>query len=111
MPVIFHGVSRRPFGKLRYNLALGDCVNRLYSEFILGSCGFCLTPAGHEHVLNFVVSKELSARTWWSSGYYSCFVFGRSRVQISVQRPIILTEFFRAFPQSLQTNAVVVPLN
>jgi hypothetical protein len=29
-----------------------------------------------------------------------CFVFGRSRVQISVRRPAILTEVLRGFPPS-----------
>jgi hypothetical protein len=37
-----------------------------------------------------------------------CFVFGRSRVQISTQRPAILTEGFRGFPQFLHANAGIV---
>jgi hypothetical protein len=43
------------------------------------------------------------------TGYHSCFVFGRSRIQISGCRPAILTEFFRGFPKSLHANAMIVP--
>jgi hypothetical protein len=32
-------------------------------------------------------------RTSWSSGWYYCFVFGRSRFQISARRPAILTDY------------------
>jgi hypothetical protein len=39
---------------------------------------------------------------------HSCFVFGRSRVQISARRPAILIEIFRAFPQYLQANSGIV---
>jgi hypothetical protein len=37
--------------------------------------------------------------------YHSCFIFGRSRVQILAWRPANLTEVFRGFTQSLQVNA------
>jgi hypothetical protein len=40
-----------------------------------------------------------------------CFVFGRSRIQISARRPAILAEDFRGSPQSLQANAGMVPKN
>jgi hypothetical protein len=40
-------------------------------------------------------------QTPWYSGQHSCFVFGRSRSQISAPRPDILTEVLRGFPQSL----------
>lgn len=45
--------------------------------------------------------------TEWSSGWRSCFVFGRYRVQISVRGPAISTEV-HGFPQSLQTNTRLV---
>jgi hypothetical protein len=38
---------------------------------------------------------------------HSCFMFGRSRVQVSTQKPIIMTEVFRGFTQFLQANARV----
>jgi hypothetical protein len=41
----------------------------------------------------------------------SCFVFGRSRVQISVRKPAKLTEGFRGFSQPLQANTSIVPQN
>jgi hypothetical protein len=31
------------------------------------------------------------------------------RVQVSIRRPAILTEFFRSFPLSLQASAGIVP--
>jgi hypothetical protein len=37
-----------------------------------------------------------------------CFVFGKFRVQISAQRPDILTENFRGFPHSLLAKAGIV---
>lgn len=40
--------------------------------------------------------------------YHSCFVFGKSRVQISVRRPVVLTEGSRGFLQYLHINAVIV---
>jgi hypothetical protein len=43
----------------------------------------------------FPISND--RKSWWS-GLHSCFVFGRSRVQISAQKPDILTEYFRGFP-------------
>jgi hypothetical protein len=49
--------------------------------------------------------------TSWSSGEHSCFVFGRSWVQISVRKPAVVTEVFRGFPQSLQVNVEIVPWN
>jgi hypothetical protein len=36
-------------------------------------------------------------RTWWLSGCRSRFVLRRSRVQISAQRPAILTKVFVVF--------------
>jgi hypothetical protein len=36
-----------------------------------------------------------------------CFVFWRSRVQISTQRPVIQTDVFRGFTQSLQSGSVL----
>jgi hypothetical protein len=33
----------------------------------------------------------------------------RSRTQISAQRPAILTEVFRSFPQSVQANVGILP--
>jgi hypothetical protein len=39
-------------------------------------------------------------RTSLSSGKYSCFVYGRSRAQVSARRPANLTEGFRGFRQS-----------
>jgi hypothetical protein len=53
----------------------------------------------------------ISNRKSWSSVYHTCFVFGRSRVQISAQIPATLTEIFRDFIQSLQMNADIVPGN
>jgi hypothetical protein len=49
-----------------------------------------------------------SYRTSRPNGQYTCFVFGRSRVQISSRRPAILTEVFRGFPQSLDANSGIV---
>jgi hypothetical protein len=46
-----------------------------------------------------------------SSGHHSCFVFGRSQVQISAKRLAILTEGFCGFPQSLQAKAVIALSN
>jgi hypothetical protein len=43
----------------------------------------------------------------WST--HSCFIFGRSRVQISTWISVILTEGLQGFPQSLQANAGIVP--
>jgi hypothetical protein len=43
-----------------------------------------------------------------SSSYDSCFVFGRSSVEISAQRPAIPTEVIRGFPRPLQANVGIV---
>jgi hypothetical protein len=48
-------------------------------------------------------------RTLQSRGWHSCFLFNRSSVQISAQRPAILTEVFHGFSQSLQANSGIVP--
>jgi hypothetical protein len=40
-------------------------------------------------------------------GYHFCFIFGRSRVQISARTPSVLTEAFSGFPQSLQANGEI----
>jgi hypothetical protein len=38
-----------------------------------------------------------------------CLVFGKSRVQISAWKPVILTEIFNGLPQSLKANAGIKP--
>jgi hypothetical protein len=43
------------------------------------------------------------------SGEHSCFIFERSQVKISAQRPAILSEVFCDFPQSFQANSGIVP--
>jgi hypothetical protein len=42
------------------------------------------------------------------SGQHSCFIFGKSRVQILDRRPVILIKIFRGFPQSFHTNPEIV---
>jgi hypothetical protein len=37
-------------------------------------------------------------RVSWPNGQHSCFIFGRSQVQILVHRLAILTEVFHGFP-------------
>jgi hypothetical protein len=39
------------------------------------------------------------------SSWHTCFIFGRSRVQISARRPAIQIEGFRGLSQSLHANA------
>jgi hypothetical protein len=46
-------------------------------------------------------------RTSWSSGKHSCFVFGRSRVQVSARLPAIV--MFHGFPQFREANAEILP--
>jgi hypothetical protein len=45
----------------------------------------------------------------FSINMVSCIVFGRSQIQISDRRPVILIKDFRGFPQSVQTNAGIIP--
>jgi hypothetical protein len=52
--------------------------------------------------------KCISSQSW-PSDQHSCFVFERSWIQISAQRPAILIEVFRSFSQSLQANTSTVP--
>jgi hypothetical protein len=69
-----------------------------------------LTGFGYSEsvLLGIIKHSVLLHRTSWLSGQQS-FVFGRSRVQISARRPVILIEVFRSFPQSLQTNEGIAP--
>jgi hypothetical protein len=60
-----------------------------------------------EHEPNAFVRHATTGRH--GGAVNTCFVFGRSRIQISARRPAILIEGFRGFPQSLQANAVIVP--
>jgi hypothetical protein len=64
-----------------------------FSRALLRSVYFCLKT-----------TLQVSTRTSRPTGCHSCFVNGRSRVQISAWRPAILTEDFRDFPQSLQAK-------
>jgi hypothetical protein len=48
-------------------------------------------------------------RTFRLCPYQFCFVFGRSLIHISPQRPAILIEDFSGFPRSLQANARILP--
>lgn len=45
----------------------------------------------------FTSTSRTRNRTSRQSGWHSCFVFGRSRVQIRAQRPAVLTEVFVGF--------------
>jgi hypothetical protein len=51
----------------------------------------------------------VAVRTWNLTGQQSCFVFRRSRVQISTRRPAIQTMVCRCFSQSLQANVERIP--
>jgi hypothetical protein len=41
--------------------------------------------------------------------WHFCFVFWGFRVEISAQRPSILTQVFRSFPQSVKGNTGIMP--
>jgi hypothetical protein len=43
-----------------------------------------------------------------NSPYQACFVFWRSRIQISSLRPTVLIEVFRDFPHFIQENFVIL---
>jgi hypothetical protein len=48
-------------------------------------------------IIIIVIILITNCRASWSSGWHSCFVFGRSRLQISARRPSILTAGFVVF--------------
>jgi hypothetical protein len=55
-------------------------------------------------------TKIQKNRISWSSGLYSCFVFGRSWAQISVWGQVILTnEICGGFPQFHKANSRTAP--
>jgi hypothetical protein len=60
--------------------------------------------------VSFTDSFSLSFhRTWWSSTWNSCWIFWRSRVQISTRRLDVLIEVYRGFLQILQKDTGLVP--
>jgi hypothetical protein len=71
---------------------------------------------GKSIVIHFIIFSILHPKNLTIEKKFSCslslsrildFHFG-PRVQISAQRPAILTEVFRDFPQSLQANSRIV---
>jgi hypothetical protein len=88
----------------------------LSSEFLRGCCVCLMSGLLFVH---FIVLPEFSKikrpklcethRILWSSGYHSCFIFGRSQVQMLARRPAVMTEVFHGFPQSLQADAGIAP--
>jgi hypothetical protein len=66
-------------------------VNIIWMNFVLQSVKGIYLIMHHERW----VKKH---RTSWSSCLQSCFIFGKSWVQIWASRPAILTEIFCGFP-------------
>jgi hypothetical protein len=71
------------------------------------------TPVPYCRNIKSIIFQGLSIKekrqTSRSSGKHTCFVFGRSRVQVSARRTAILATGFRGFLQSLEGNARIVP--
>jgi hypothetical protein len=59
----------------------------------------------------FIKTPYFCHQTYRPSGRHSCFVFGRSQIQISALIPVavILTEAYRGFRQSLQAKGGIEP--
>lgn len=68
-----------------------SCCRRRYS---------CSHHDHHHHYHHHQTSQ--------SSRWYSCFIFRRSCIQVSVQRLVTLTEAFHGFSQTFKTNARIL---
>lgn len=72
---------------------------------------FCTTVSAHSTHTSSSTHWPVRVPHWmlWWGGYYWCFVSGRSRVHIFLQNLAVVSKGFHGLPQSLQTNARLVP--